>query len=117
MFAWDYINSAAASQTSDPLTKNPNCTPESGGVFILDEVNELLHDDVGLALSVLDVQHQFVAGEDVGVVVDVGHGHDGHGPKLRRGELYSRYGENSTFNVNLKIFSSDVEMKTVFDKR
>ena len=113
MFAWDYINSAAASQTSDPLTKNPNCTPEPGGVLILDEVNELLHDDVGLALPVLDVQHQFVAGEDVGVVVDVGHGHDGHGPQLRRGELYSRYGENSTFNVNLKIFSSDVEMKTV----
>ena len=87
---------------SDQLTQNSNCSPEPGRVFILDEVNELLHDDVRLALPVLDVEHELVAGEDVGVVVDVLHRHDGHGPQLGSRELGAGDRKNSTCIQNLE---------------
>ena len=87
---------------SDQLTQNSNCPPEPSRVFILDEVNELLHDDVRLALPVLDVEHQLVAGQDVGGVVDVLHRHDGHGPQLGSRELGAGDRENSTCKESLE---------------
>ena len=69
------------------LTQNTNCSSESCRVSALDEVNKFLHDDVSLALTILDVQDQPVAGQDAGVVVDVLHRHYGHWPELGGREL------------------------------
>ena len=44
----------------------------------LDEVNELLHDDVRLALPVLDVETELVVGQHALVSIDIVHGHPGH---------------------------------------
>ena len=76
---------------SDQLTQNTNSPPESGRIFIFYEVNELLHDDICLALPVLYVQHELVPGQDVGVLVDVVHGHDGDRSQFRGNELGARY--------------------------
>ena len=66
------------------LTKNTHSPSEPAPISGLDEVDESLHDDVRLALSVLDVQQELEAGEDVGVVVDVVHRHDGNRAQLWR---------------------------------
>ena len=78
------------------LTQYADCRSESAGVFVLDEVNELLHDHVGFALPVLDVEHEPVPGQDVRVVVDVVDRHDGHRPQLGGLELGPVYRENTT---------------------
>ena len=78
------------------LTQYADCRSESAGVFVLDEVNELLHDHVGLALPVLDVEHEPVPGQDVRVVVDVVDRHDGHRAQLGGLELGPVYRENTT---------------------
>ena len=54
-------------------------------------IEYLLHDDISLTLSVLNVQHELVPGQDVGVLVDVGHGHDGDGPQFWCSELGPGY--------------------------
>ena len=61
------------------LTQNTDSPSEPVRVICLDEVNKFLHDHRGLTLSVLNVQHESVLGQDVGVVVDILHGHDGYG--------------------------------------
>ena len=77
------------------LTQNTHCSPEPGPVSGLDEVNESLHDDIRLALPVLDVQQKLVAGKDAGVVVDMIHRHHGDRDQFWSRELYPRYWEYS----------------------
>ena len=60
-----------------------NSSPEPFPVSRLDEVDESLHHDIRLALTVLNVQQEFVAWQDVRVSVDVVHGHDCHRAQFR----------------------------------
>ena len=80
-------------------TKDTHSRSESRWIFVLDKVNELLHDDICLTLAVLNVQKQPVSGQDVGVLVDVLHSHNGHGTQLWGTEFGAFYWKNSTCNL------------------
>ena len=61
-----------------PLTEDPECGLEPGDGPILNNVDELLHDYVWLALAVIDGEAELEARPELGAVVHILHRQPGH---------------------------------------